>query len=97
MSECVIKIWYEPVMPEYLKIWYDLVMSDYFKQDLAVRDLVLNVAESDNTDVSRRDKFKQEVLVEYLQKNVESMYPNIGKETYRVPDVHINKGKVIHS
>ncbi|BFZ19924.1 hypothetical protein BsWGS_22962 [Bradybaena similaris] len=54
---------------------------------------MLNFAESDNTDVPRREKFHQVALVEYLQRNIESMYPQIGRETYRVPDVHINKGK----
>uniref|UniRef100_A0A0B7B928 Uncharacterized protein n=2 Tax=Arion vulgaris TaxID=1028688 RepID=A0A0B7B928_9EUPU len=61
--------------------------------DIAVRDLVLNMSECDNTDVPRREQFRRVVLVKYLQQNVESMYPQIGRETYRVPDVHINKGK----
>ncbi|CAG5116281.1 unnamed protein product, partial [Candidula unifasciata] len=61
--------------------------------DIQVRDLVLNIAENDNINVPYTERFRQVALVEYLQKSVESMYPQIGRETYRVPDVHINKGK----
>ncbi|KAK6978767.1 hypothetical protein BgiMline_019703, partial [Biomphalaria glabrata] len=59
--------------------------------DCKVTELVIQVSEVDNSSQPRAIKFREELLVDFLQKNVEDMYPRLGQETYRVPSVHFNK------
>ncbi|CAL1541566.1 unnamed protein product [Lymnaea stagnalis] len=61
--------------------------------DAEVTDLIIRIRETDNSSGTRTEMFREEALVDFLQKNVEQLYPRIGWETYRVPDVHMNKGK----
>ena len=67
------------------------------RQDLCVQDRVIRVtsgsADGDAGDAGG-SSVKEKLLVDFFKENTDRWYPGIGHQTFRVPPIHINKGKV---